>query len=153
MNRSISQIIDKEHNQTRIWYPGSFYANQEWINYLSKRYQGAWYFSDTQSNLPEWVGSIPRARCTINLDTLSETALEFQIKLKPDVIIISNHPGLKCLSEVEQWLNQFIHKPQILVCCFIANVSGNYLNENVKGYEMVSELNREGCKVFEFKRG
>jgi hypothetical protein len=82
------------------------------------------------------------------LDTLSERGKEFQHNFNPNIIIISNHPGLKCISDVQQWLNGLRLKPELLICCFLQ--SGLDIQNVLNGYEVASELNSEGCEVFEY---
>ena len=77
---------------SRIWYPGSAYANPEWIDYLKKTFPGLWYYSDTQDF--EWDAEF----APLNSKRLKHDTFDTNPRLINtafDILIISFHPGLK----------------------------------------------------------
>jgi hypothetical protein len=77
---------------SRIWYPGSAYANPEWIVYLKNTFPGLWYYSDTQDF--EWdIECAP-----LNSKRLTHDTFDTNPRITNrafDILIISFHPGLK----------------------------------------------------------
>ena len=106
MNKLDKNSKTKSDDQTnqilRIWYPGSFYADKPWIDYLKNRFRGEWCFSDTQALKPVWAESMPDEQYITELDTLSNEALSFQKQFKPNIIILSMHPGLHEISDIQK---------------------------------------------------
>jgi hypothetical protein len=76
----------------KIWYPGSSYANEEWIKYLQNSFKGNWLFSDI-NEFSDWM-NLPGERKII--DTFNYS----QLKMEVDILIISRHPGLRTSEEV-----------------------------------------------------
>lgn len=74
----------------KIWYPGSAYASKEWASYLQKTFKGTWFYSDNL-DFEEW-NHLKGVR--IKADTL-EVLPDKLLNQEFDVLIISNHPGLK----------------------------------------------------------
>ncbi len=97
------------NKETLIWYPGSGYASQEWIDYLQKVYKGNWIYSNLTSN---WNWNVKFKSYFIQ-DTFE--AIESNIVVKNcNQIIISWHPGLKDFDSIKNLLLNFI-KPVIIV--------------------------------------
>ena len=92
-----------------IWYPGSGYASQEWIDYLQKLYNGNWIYSD---NSPNWHWNVELIPHFIQ-DTF-EAIEKNKVVKKCNQIIISWHPGLKDFDSIKNLLLNFI-KPEILI--------------------------------------
>jgi hypothetical protein len=138
-------ISNYQTNQSlRIWYPGSFYADKSWIDYLKNKFVGEWCFSDTQASKPEWAEFMPDAQFITELDTLSNEALRFQKQFKPNIIILSLHPSLHEFSDIQNLLDNFTVLPERIVYCDLRkgvyNLNGYILNEEL-------ELARPGCFV------
>jgi len=96
-----------------IWYPGSARASREWIDYLKGNFSGDWYYTDIDEL--QWVNNdmiaekpseMLRQR-RIKFQQLDTLSLDIQ-KIKFDIIVISNHPGLKTASEIIE--NQILQR-------------------------------------------
>ena len=150
MNKIDKASKTNSKNQTnqslRIWYPGSFYADKPWIDYLKNKFVGEWCFSDTQASKPEWAEFMPDAQYITELDTLSKEALRFQKQFKPNIIILSMHPGLHEFSDIQNLLDNFTELPETIVYCDLR--TGGI---NLNGYILNEELVRPGCFVLEYK--
>ena len=137
----------KSANQTlRIWYPGAFYADKVWIDYLKNKFIGEWCFSDTQASKPGWAEFTPDSQYITELDTLNNKALSFQKQFKPNVIILSMHPGLHENPDIQKLLDNFTELPETIVCCSL-----NKADFNLNGYVLNEELERPGYFVAEYK--
>jgi hypothetical protein len=138
----------KSVNQSlRIWYPGSFYADKSWINYLTNKFIGEWYFSDSQASKPEWAEFIQDAQFITELDTLSYEALRFQRHFKPNIIILSMHPGLHEISDIQKLLDNFKELPEKIVYSDF-----NKSDIDLNGYVLNEELVRPGLFVQEYRK-
>jgi hypothetical protein len=138
---------NNQTNQTlRIWYPGSFYADKPWIDYLKNKFDGEWCFSDIQASKPEWAEFMPDAQYITEFDTLSNEALRFQKQFKPNIIILSLHPGLHEFSDIQNLIDNFTELPDIIVYCDLRTA-----DINLNGYILNEELVRPGCFVVEYK--
>jgi hypothetical protein len=131
----------------KIWYPGSFYSDKDWIFYLAKRYEGIWCYSDSQVSKPEWAELMPEATFKCDLDTLSERAKVFEQQFKPEVLIVSNHPGIRDTSDVQSWIDTFTELPEIIVLC-----SYEAVDFNLNGYLKSESLLRPGFSAVELRK-
>jgi hypothetical protein len=145
--------LDKNSNtklnkQTlKIWYPGAFYADKSWIDYLKNKYIGEWCFSDSQVSKPDWAEFMPDAQYMTELNTLGNEALIFQKQFKPNVLILSMHPGLHEISDIQKLLDKFKDLPETIIYC-----EGSKDDINLNGYIRNEEIVRPGYFVTEFKK-
>jgi hypothetical protein len=147
MKKIDKNLKTKSDKQTlRIWYPGAFYADKSWIDYLKSKYIGEWCFSDSQASKPDWAEFMPDAQYITKLDTLSDEALIFQEQFKSNVIILSMHPGLHENLDIQKLLDNFTELPETIVCCSL-----NKTDFNLNGYILNEELVRPGYFVAEYK--
>lgn len=138
---------DNKTNQTlKIWYPGAFYADKSWIDYLKNKFIGEWCFSDTQASKPDWAEFMPDAQYITELDTLGNEALSFQKQFKPNVLILSMHPSLHEMSDIQKLLDNFTELPETIVYCELRK--GDI---NLNGYVLNDLLVRPGYFVSEYK--
>ena len=80
------------------------------------------------------------------MDTLGNEALSFQKQFKPNVIIISKHPGLHDISDVQKLLENFTELPETIIYC-----EGSKDDINLNGYIRNEELMRQVVLLLNLK--
>ena len=80
-----------------IWYPGSAYASQEWIDYLFKTISGNYFFSDIKDN---WCWESNKTLTRFTHDTLDNRIPKVLQDLSLNTLILSRHPDLKTFGEI-----------------------------------------------------
>lgn len=76
----------------KIWYPGSSYAPQDWIDYLTNEFNAEWTFTDQTERGWNWTlnnNHRKLIRCTFELVKNESFYKVF------NTLVISFHPGLK----------------------------------------------------------
>lgn len=114
------------NSRKKIWYPGSAYAPQEWINYLTNEINGEWIFSDNTSTEWNWTSRFNYEKlrgCTLEL------VKDNRFNKNLDTLIISFHPGLRSFEEVKTNIFQFF-KPKNVIN--VMELFDNYNNIQLK---------------------
>ncbi|WP_335976147.1 hypothetical protein [Gaetbulibacter jejuensis] len=116
----------------RIWYPGSSYAPQDWIDYLTNEINGEWTFTDQtetgwdwtlNSNHQKWIS------CTFELLNNKRFYKVF------NTLVISFHPGLKTFQEINE-SNISSFKPKTIIYAKeLFEYGNNELNKEIPMFE------------------
>lgn len=95
-----------------IWYLGSAYASENWIEYLFKTYSGRWFCTHIHNN---WTWDTNKNISRFTFDTLENPNPTFLINRSLHTLVLSRHPGLRTFDEIE--LSQILanNKPELLI--------------------------------------
>jgi hypothetical protein len=95
-----------------IWYPGSAYASEDWIEFLFKTYKGKWFCTDIHNN---WTWDTSKNISRLKFDTLENPRPDFLEDINLHTLILSRHAGLRTFDEI---LNSQIleyNKPEFFI--------------------------------------
>lgn len=136
--------------KNKIWYPGSSYAPQNWIDYLVHEINGDWTFSDQVK--PSWDWTL---KSNIRVLTSSTFDLLKNEKFYKDIntLIISFHPGLKTFQEIEETiLKKFKPKTIIYVKELFDNKYNIELQNEITMFEHAGYHNKKIVTLPKLKR-